>query len=225
RRSGGGRLAGARRGGGKGRGADAARPGQRQGAWPRHRARRRRRGGHPRGGPGRRERQGTHRGQGRGEGDRGEGPAGECRREGGPVTGAGRRARTTRRHLLAAGLAGVVSTACGYSLAGRGNFLPSYIRIIGIPQFTNNTTVFDLERTITERVRTEFIGRGRYQVVPDTEGVDAVLNGTIVGVTLEPTGFNQNNQATRYLFRMTLMLEFKDVKADKVIWGNPAQQF
>jgi hypothetical protein len=144
------------------------------------------------------------------------------------VTGAGRRARTTRRHLLAAGLAGVagfVSTACGYSLAGRGNFLPSYIRIIGIPQFTNNTTVFDLERTITERVRTEFIGRGRYQVVPDTEGVDAVLNGTIVGVALEPTGFDQNNQATRYLFRMTLSLEFKDVRADKVIWANAAQQF
>lgn len=137
-------------------------------------------------------------------------------------------ARPSRRRVLAAGLAGVagvVHAACGYSLAGRGNFLPSYIRVIGIPQFANNTTVFDLERTLTERVRTEFIGRGRYQVVPDTEGVDAVLNGTIVGVTLEPTGFNQNNQATRYLFRMTLMLEFKDVKADKVIWGNPAQQF
>ena len=135
---------------------------------------------------------------------------------------------TTRREAIAAGLAGLVGmlhAGCGYSLAGRGNFLPSYIRVIGIPQFANNTTVFDLERTLTERVRAEFIGRGRYQVVPDTEGVDAVLNGTITSVTLEPSGFNQNNQATRYLFRMTLKLEFRDVKAGKVIWENAAQQF
>lgn len=123
--------------------------------------------------------------------------------------------------LLAAGL----HAGCGYALAGRGNFLPSYIKIIGIPAFNNNTTVFDLERTITERVRTEFIGRGRYQVVPDTEGVDAVLSGTIMSVTLEPSGFNQNNQATRYLFRMVMKLEFRDVKADKLIWENPSQQF
>ena len=28
---------------------------------------------------------------------------------------------------------------CGYSLAGRGSFLPAYIRNIGVPPFTNNT--------------------------------------------------------------------------------------
>lgn len=135
---------------------------------------------------------------------------------------------TTRREAVGAALAalaGVLHVGCGYSLAGRGNFLPSYIRTIGIPAFANNTTVFDLERTITERVRAEFIGRGRYQVVPDTDAVDAVLTGTIVSVTLEPSGFNQNNQATRYLFRMTMKLEFRDMKAGKLIWENPAQSF
>jgi hypothetical protein len=123
--------------------------------------------------------------------------------------------------LLIAG----INAGCGYSLAGRGNFLPSYIRVIGIPAFGNNTTIFDLDRTITDRVRAEFIGRGRYQVVPATEGVDAVLTGTIVSVTLEPSGFNEQNQATRYLFRMTLKLEFRDMKAGKLIWENPAQTF
>lgn len=135
---------------------------------------------------------------------------------------------TSRRELLGmgvAGLAGLLHAGCGYSLAGRGNFLPSYIRMIGIPTFANNTSVFDLERTLTERVRTEFIGRGRYQVVPDTEGVDAVLTGTVVSVTLEPSGFNQNNQVTRYILRMTLKLEFRDMKAGKLIWENPAQSF
>lgn len=133
----------------------------------------------------------------------------------------------TRRTVLVVVtlLAVLPHLGCGYALAGRGSFLPSYIRIIAVPQFTNNTTVFDLERTITDRVRTEFIGRGRYQVVPDTAGVDAVLDGTIMSVVLEPSGFNQNNQATRYLVRMTMKLEFRDIRAGKIIWENPSQQF
>ena len=50
---------------------------------------------------------------------------------------------------------------CGYSLAGRGSFLPASIKVIGIPLFTNNTNVFELERRVTDKVRAEFIGRGK----------------------------------------------------------------
>ena len=52
---------------------------------------------------------------------------------------------------------------CGYALAGRGSFLPAYIRTIGIPQFTNTTPYYELEQVFTERVRSEFIGRGQVQ--------------------------------------------------------------
>lgn len=133
----------------------------------------------------------------------------------------------TRRTCLLALviLSAVTHLGCGYSLAGRGNFLPSYIRTVGIPMFVNNSTVFDLEQMLTQRVRTEFIGRGRYQVLPQIEGADAVLNGTIVAVNLEPSGFDQNNRVTRYNLRITLKLEFRDVKANKIIWENPSQQF
>ncbi|MCC6165152.1 MAG: LptE family protein [Acidobacteria bacterium] len=129
-----------------------------------------------------------------------------------------------RRSLLWAvlGVAGAATTGCGYSLAGRGNFLPSYIRVIGIPMFANNTSVYDIEQQFTERVRTEFLGRGRYQVVPQVEGADAVLNGTVAGLSLEPSGFNEQQQATRYLLRVNLKIEFRDVKANKLIWENPS---
>lgn len=46
-------------------------------------------------------------------------------------------------------------SGCGYSLAGRGSFLPSHIKSIGIPTFTNRTTVFNLETLLTEKVRSE----------------------------------------------------------------------
>ena len=119
-------------------------------------------------------------------------------------------------------LLAAAQAACGYNLAGRGNFLPSYIRVIGIPVFVNNTSVYDIEQLFTQRVRSEFLGRGRYQVLALAEGADAVLSGTVTGLSLEPSGFNENNQATRYIVRVQLKVEFKDVKANKLIWENPS---
>ena len=57
-------------------------------------------------------------------------------------------------------------SGCGYSLAGRGSFLPG-IKNIGVPPFTNNTPVFDIDRRVTEHVRAELSGRGKYKVFPD----------------------------------------------------------
>jgi hypothetical protein len=122
-------------------------------------------------------------------------------------------------------LALVANAGCGYSLAGRGSFLPSYIQRIGIPLFLNNSTVFDLDRQVTERVRSEFIGRGKYTIVPDATGVDALLTGTISSVTLTPVAFNTANQATRYALTLTATVEFKDLRANKVLWTNPSMQY
>jgi hypothetical protein len=122
-------------------------------------------------------------------------------------------------------LALVANAGCGYSLAGRGSFLPSYIQRIGIPLFLNNSTVFDLDRQVTERVRSEFIGRGKYTIVPDATGVDALLTGTISSVTLTPVTFNTANQATRYALTLTASVEFKDLRANKVLWTNPSMQY
>jgi hypothetical protein len=116
-------------------------------------------------------------------------------------------------------------TGCGYSLAGRGSFLPAYIQRIGIPVFENETAVFDLNRQVTERVRSEFIGRGKYTIVPESTGVDAVLTGTIASVTLTPVAFNTQQQATRYALVLTARVEFKDMRANKVLWSNQSMQY
>lgn len=122
-------------------------------------------------------------------------------------------------------LALLAHTGCGYALAGRGSFLPAYIKRIGIPQFVNNTTVFDLDRQLTERVRSEFIGRGKFTIVTESTGVDAVLTGTIVSVTLTPVAFNTSQQATRYALMLNASVEFKDMHANKVLWTNPSMQY
>ena len=114
---------------------------------------------------------------------------------------------------------------CGYALAGRGSFLPEYIRTIGVPQFVNHTPVFDVERRVSDRVRSELSGRGKYKVFPSEAGNDAVLTGEISSITISPASFNQQQQASRYVLIMTAKVEFKDTKTGKVLWANPAMQF
>ena len=110
-------------------------------------------------------------------------------------------------------------------MAGRGSFLPAYIRVIGIPLFTNNTSVYDIERRITQRVQAEFIGRGKYKVETRESGSDAVLLGEITSVTLAPATFDERNQATRYTLTLVAKVEFKDLKTGNVLWANPAWAF
>jgi hypothetical protein len=126
---------------------------------------------------------------------------------------------------LALVLAVVAHSGCGYSLAGRGSFLPAYIKRIGVPQFTNNTAVFQLDRQVTERVRSEFIGRGKWTIVPEASGVDGLVTGVISSVTLTPVAFNASQQATRYALTLSAAVEFKDMRTNAVIWSNPAMQY
>jgi outer membrane lipopolysaccharide assembly protein LptE/RlpB len=117
------------------------------------------------------------------------------------------------------------SSACGYALAGRGSFLPDYIRVVGIPAFTNKSTAIDIDRALTDKVRVEFASRGRYTVRPDTTNVDAILTGTITSVRLDAVAFTQNSQASRMAIVVTAAMEFRDLRDNKVLWSNPAQTY
>lgn len=117
------------------------------------------------------------------------------------------------------------AAGCGYALAGRGSNLPSYIQTVGVPLFANRTTVFEVEQVLTERVRAEFIGRGKYRVVPVATGVDARLDGAITSIAVAPSALNEQGQATRYAVAFTLDISFTDLKSNRVLWQNPALVF
>jgi len=120
----------------------------------------------------------------------------------------------------------VCAAGCGYALAGRGSFLPDYIKTIGVPAFVNRTTVFNLETLMTQKVRAEFIGRGKYKILPEQTGVDAVLVGEITSVSIVPASFSTQTQiATRYALTMAARIELRDVRENKVLWENPSLLF
>jgi Lipopolysaccharide-assembly len=117
------------------------------------------------------------------------------------------------------------SAACGYALTGRGSFLPTYIQAIGIPTFGNRTPVFNLETLLTQKVRAEFIGRGKYQILPETTGVDALLTGEVTAVAITPVSFTAQQLASRYALTMTARIELRDMRENKVLWENPSVVF
>ena len=118
-----------------------------------------------------------------------------------------------------------LSSGCGYALAGKGSFLPSYIQTIGIPEFTNRTTVFNLETQLTQKVRAEFIGRGKYRILPEGTGVDAVLTGEVTSATPAATSFTPGQIASRYTITIVARVELKDLRDNKVLWENPGLVF
>jgi outer membrane lipopolysaccharide assembly protein LptE/RlpB len=118
-----------------------------------------------------------------------------------------------------------VTSGCGYALAGRGSFLPAYIRVVGVPAMTNGTAISNIDRVLTDRVRTEFGSRGRYRVQPDTNNVDAILTGTVTSVGFENTAYTAGSQAARVQLVVTASFEFRDVRENKILWSNPSMVF
>lgn len=117
------------------------------------------------------------------------------------------------------------TSGCGYALAGRGSFLPEYIRVVGIPQLQNASTFFQVEQVLTEKIRTEFIGRGRFTVLPSVAGADAVMTGAVTSITVQPVAFTEQQLASRYLFTLTMNVEFTDARTNQVLWSNSSLTF
>ena len=128
------------------------------------------------------------------------------------------RAFTVASALVFAGM----GAACGYALAGRGSFLPDYIMVVGIPPFENRSSFSQVEQILTDKVRIEFIGRGKYKVIPEMTGSDALLSGEVLAVSVQPVGFNEQQLASRYLLTWTLKVAFTDARTNQVLWSNDA---
>jgi len=122
-------------------------------------------------------------------------------------------------------LLALTGSGCGYALAGRGSFLPDYIRVVGIPQFENRSSFSQVEQILTDKVRAEFIGRGKYTVVSDPTGSDAVLSGEVLALSVQPVGFTEQQLASRYLLTWTMKVAFTDARTNEVLWSNDALTF
>jgi hypothetical protein len=127
-----------------------------------------------------------------------------------------------RRELLAAA-AGALATGCGYSLQGRGITTDASVKRIGVPLFQDRTGKLGLDTHVTQAVMVELLKRGRFTVVRDAAGVDAVVEGEILAFNVVPVGFSSDTgltQATRYAIALTASVVYRKIGQSEPIWSN-----
>src|SRR5690349_18283779 len=109
---------------------------------------------------------------------------------------------------------------CGYRVVGRANTLPEGVRTIAIPAFTNRTTQYRIEQTLTQAVVHEFIARTKYRVVPEIDGADLVLQGEVINLGSGAVLFDPlTGRATTVLVTVNLRIALQD-RTGKVLFSN-----
>ena len=112
--------------------------------------------------------------------------------------------------LTATTLAG----GCGYSL--RGN-LPEHLRTVAVPVFQNRTPVPAVENFLTSAVVNAFATNGRLRVT-GLDQADSILEGDIVGYSLQSIAFDAAANVRQYRLVVTLNLRFRDVRRNDVLF-------
>jgi outer membrane lipopolysaccharide assembly protein LptE/RlpB len=111
--------------------------------------------------------------------------------------------------LLAVALAG-----CGYSFRGD---LPDHIKTVAVPVFTNKTSEPAVESLLTSAVVEAFASNGRLRVVK-REDADAILDGEVVGYSVQSIAFDNLANVRLYRLQVTLNLKLRDVRRTSVLF-------
>jgi len=137
--------------------------------------------------------------------------------------------RLSRVASLALVGAALASASCGYALVGRGTVVDPTIKRIGVPLFRDATARPGFDQKITAKVIEELLKRGRFDVVQDREGVDAIVDGELVRYDATPVGFSDagasRTQASRYAITLTARVHYTKVGQEEPIWANEAFTF
>ena len=127
--------------------------------------------------------------------------------------------RPARPRAVGLALLALATAGCGYSL--RGN-LPDHIRTVAVPVFANRTGEPAVENMLTSvfaNAPTEPVPstNGRLRVV-DPEAADSILEGEVIGYSLESIAFDAHANARVYRLVVTLNLRFRDVQRNTVLF-------
>lgn len=130
------------------------------------------------------------------------------------------------KKIITTALLALSLTGCGYSLVGRGNFLPADVSTIQIPSFINQSTRVEVEQRVTQSVAEEMVSRGRLRLVTNAPEADLILRGTIQSFNVTPVAFNEQVRATKYQATVTARIELLHHRQeDKVLWKNDQYVF
>ena len=92
-----------------------------------------------------------------------------------------------------------------------------------MPLFKDRTGRAGLDQVLTTKVIAELLKRGRFDVVQQTEGVDATMEVEILNYNTAPIGFSSEGdttQASRFAVSVTARVVYRKVGVKEPIWAS-----
>ena len=112
--------------------------------------------------------------------------------------------------------------SCGYHTGGHTDLLPSTIKTIAIPPFTNTTTRYKITDGLPEAITREFTSRTRYKIVVNPEAADAVLHGAVTNYSSAATVFDPTTgRASAVDIHILLRLSLEERATGKILFTRP----
>jgi outer membrane lipopolysaccharide assembly protein LptE/RlpB len=127
--------------------------------------------------------------------------------------------------FLALGLV-LLLGGCGYHVEGHSDLLPSTLKTIYVPAWTNATVKFKLTDTLPQDITREFIARTKYKIVTQPDGADAVLTGTVLKYRANPAIFDPaTSRASVVEFEVAMSAKLTERVTGKTLWENGYMTF
>jgi outer membrane lipopolysaccharide assembly protein LptE/RlpB len=113
----------------------------------------------------------------------------------------------------------MLTSGCGYHVAGRGDSLPKSIHVIAVPALENKTTSYRIEQKLTAATVHEFLTKTQYKVTSNPASGDAVLRGTVMSVEAVPLLFDTaTGRATTMLVTVKCEISLTETTTQKVLY-------
>ncbi len=113
-----------------------------------------------------------------------------------------------------------VLTGCGYQLSGRPGSVPTTLRQLSVPMFTNKTAVPAIEQVFTAAVRERLLRDGRVNLVTEAASA-AVLRGEVTGYQLQVLATNRDDRALEYRANVELRVRLEGREQGKIVMEQP----
>ena len=110
------------------------------------------------------------------------------------------------------------TSGCGYTVS---SVLPSYIRTIAIPTFTDNTVEHGLGDDVTQALINSFLADRRLGSERERDA-DTVLRGTVLSYRNRVYAYTSQEVATQYEILLTVKVTLRDQVKNREIWKEDA---
>lgn len=115
---------------------------------------------------------------------------------------------------------------CGYHVEGQVSSLPPDVKVVAVPTFTNKSQQYRIEQRLSDAVVRQLIERTHYKVTSDPGQADAVIQGTVMGVSTGVIAFNlSTGAATALQVVVTANVRVIDRHTQKILFSNPKYLF